>query len=251
MAATEKKKRHTMRIAIVEDEEKDMAQLRVAIEIYMAEHEFNVAIDTFSSGTDFLRDFSPKKYELIFFDNYIGDALGIDFARKARSLDEAVEFVFVSMSPEFAISSYDVRALHYILKPVTPDSIDQVFDRFQKHARKPETPLIEVMKNYHPVLIPIQSIRYFEVTHRTCLIHADEDVSVFMSLDDLMERLPPEEFIRTHKSYAVRLDAIKEMGNNEFILKCGATVPIGRTYQNVGKIAFLKYLVDKQGKNDD
>ena len=236
-----------MRIAIVEDDERDMEQLRGVIDAYLAARDMPVEIDTFSSGPDFLRCFAPGKYDLVFFDNYIGNGLGIDFARRARAIDEDVEFVFVSMSPEFAISGFDVRALHYLLKPAGYNEVAQVFERFRKHVQKPEEPMIEVLSDYQPILIPVMSIRFIEVVAKTCFIRAREDVPVHLPMEKLMEQLPPDIFVRTHKSYAVRLGAVRSMGQNEFLLKDGGSVPIGRAYQSSCKSAFIEYLTNQRG----
>ena len=232
-----------MRIAIVEDNARDMEQLRGVIEAYAAERGAPVEIDAFSSGADFQRDFAPGKYGLVFFDNYIDSGLGIDLARRARAVDEAVEFVFVSTSPDFAVSSFEVRALHYLLKPVAYDAVAGVFDRLWKHAARPDVPMLEVTVGHRPTLLPVPSIRYIQVVDKTCLIHAQEDIPVYMRLEKLLELLPPGEFVRTHKSYAVRLGAVKAMGQNEFHLKDGAVLPIGRAYQTECKTAFIEYLV--------
>ena len=62
-----------MRIAIVEDDRIDMSQLRRTLEAFGAEHGMQFEFNTFSSGEAFLAAFSAGKYEMIFFDNYIGD----------------------------------------------------------------------------------------------------------------------------------------------------------------------------------
>ena len=232
-----------MRIAIVEDDERDMEQLRDVVDAYAGSRDIPVRIDTFSSGPDFLKAFAPKKYALVFFDNYIGTGLGIDFARRAREQDAEVEFAFVSMSPEFAVSGFEVRALHYIIKPATPEAIATVFDRLWNHTQKPENPMIEVVSDYRPVLIPARSIRYINIEDKICIIHADSDVRVHMQLEKLMELLPPNEFVRTHRSYAVRLDCIKTMNPNGFELKDGVSVPIGRAYQSC-RSAYIEYFAD-------
>ena len=56
---------NTMRIAIVEDEEKDMLQLTGVLNAYAENHGLTFAIDTFSSGEAFLRAFAPKKYTAV------------------------------------------------------------------------------------------------------------------------------------------------------------------------------------------
>ncbi len=239
----------TMRIAIVEDEERDMARLRDEVETYAEEHELSVEVDSFFSGKEFVQTFKPAKYDLVFFDNYIGSGLGIDYARTVRAMDEKVEFVFVTMSPEFAVSSFDVRALHYLIKPITAEGIAQVFHRLWNFTPKVKEPVIEVMSDYRPVMIPVASVRYINVADKTCVIHGADNVSVYMQLDKLMELFPPDEIVRTHRSYAVRLDAIKSMKPIAFILKDGTEVPIGRSFQADCKSAYIEYLAAKRAGN--
>ena len=214
-----------MRIAIVEDDEQDMENLRSVVDTYTGARGISIEIDTFSSGTDFLHTFTPQKYGLVFLDNYIGSGLGIDFARAARAQDEKVEFVFVSMSPEFAVSGFEVRALHYLIKPATAEAIAEVFERLWKHAPKPEDPMIEVICDYHPILVPAHSIRYIEAANKMCVIHAQKEIQTYMNLETLVELLPPAEFVRTHKSFAVGLACIRAMNQNDFILNDGRTIP--------------------------
>ena len=232
---------NTLRIAIVEDDEKDMQQLMNVLGAYAENRGLTIEIDAFSSGEDFLRAFEPKKYTLVFFDNYIGTGLGIDLARKARALDADVEFVFVSMSIEFALSGYEVRALHYLIKPATPEEIDKVFDRLLKNAAKNKAPMIEVTCDYKPLMIPADSIRYIEVVDKACIIHGEEEIRTYVRLVNLLELLPPNEFIRTHRSFVVRLACIQSMTKSEVILKGGESVPISHTYHNDCKRAYIEY----------
>lgn len=231
-----------MRIAIVEDDEKDLRQLTDVLVAYAAAHDLSVEIDTFSSGENFLRAFEPQKYTLVFLDNYIGNGLGIDLARKARALDAAVALVFVSMSMDFALSGYEVRALHYLIKPATPEEMEKVFERLPQNGPEAKEAAIEVICDYRPILIPADSIRYIEVVGKACVIHAEKDVKTYMPLGSLIDRLPPDDFIRTHRSYVVRLSCIRAMHKNEFTLKDGVVVPISQSYHNNSHRAYIEYL---------
>ncbi len=234
-----------LRIAIVDDDANDLNHLRDVLETYADARDIGMEVDTFSSGSDFMRDFQPGKYDLIFFDNYIGKGLGIDFARTVREQDEEVELVFVSMSPEFAVSGFEVRALHYLIKPATPENIEKMFERFWQHRVKPEEPMLEVIRERHPIMIPVRSIRYIEVVNRTCYIYGEQEFQTNVPLKKLMESLPPDEFIRTHSGYAVRLSCIRTMSKTEFIMDDDKAIPIGRAFNDC-KSAYIEYLTNKK-----
>ncbi len=239
-----------MRIAIVEDDKLDMARLRQILEKKLKKDSDNSTIDCFSSGEQFLRRFTAGQYQLIFFDNYIGHALGIDLARKARSLDPDVSFVFVSMSAEFAVAGFEVQALHYLIKPVTPEEIDKVFLRL---TEKKETPaakavpeMVELMVEHNVETYPVDSILYIEVNNKACVVHGlDYEVRVYTPMEQLMERLPQERFIRTHRSFVVNLRAITSMTKTDFVMKDGSAVPIGRSFQGQCKRDYIKFLASQ------
>lgn len=233
-----------VRIAIVDDDANDLRHLRDVLETYADPRNIEMEIDAFSSGSAFIRDFQPGKYEMIFFDNYIGKGLGIDFARIVRTQDEEVEIVFVSMSPEFAVSGFEVRALHYLIKPATPEAIEGVFERIWKHTPKVEDTMIEVIFERHPLLISARSIRYIEVVNRTCYIYGEKECQTHVPLKKLLETLPPGEFIRTHSSFAVRLSCIRTMDKTDFILDDGKAIPIGRAFSDC-KSAYIEYLTNR------
>ena len=234
-----------MNIAILEDDNQDMEHLRQLLKTYAEKKELRMIVETFSISENFLRAFSAGKYDLIFFDNYIGSGLGIDIARKVRLIDKDVDIVFVSMSAEFAISGFEVRALHYLIKPVTIDELEQVFER-QRESRSPapqQEEFIDVMTEHETITIPIDEIRYIEVVDKTCLIHhSGKDTKTYMSLEKLTEYLPGPQFLRTHKSYVVNVAFVKTMGKSSFMMKDGVEVPIGRTHLVSCKREYMKYL---------
>ena len=232
-----------MNIAIVEDDKMDMARLRQILETKCKEAEEDSAVDCFSSGEDFLRAFAPGKYGLIFFDNYIGGTLGINLARKVRAMDPGAALVFVSMSTEFAVSGFEVQALHYLIKPVTPDEIDKVFDRLRNMAAPPEPKTIELMSEHQTMTISIDSIHYIEVLDKACVVHGSgHDCKTYLSLEKLLALLPENKFLRTHRSYVVNLSCIGSMATSAFTLKNGEKVPIGRAYQSECKKTYIQYL---------
>ena len=101
-----------MRIAICEDESMDMQHLSKMISDYGEQQGKRYQLDCFFSGEAFRAAFQPGAYQIIFLDNYIGAEMGMDIARKVRESDQEAAIVFVTMSPDFALDGFSVRALH-------------------------------------------------------------------------------------------------------------------------------------------
>ena len=237
-----------MNIAILEDDQQDMDHLRLLLQTYAEKHDLPMTVETFSVSEKFLRAFGVGKYDLIFFDNYIGSGLGIDVARKVRLTDKDVDIVFVSMSAEFAISGFEVGALHYLIKPVAISELEQVFERWKKKAvpTPPRETFLNVATKNETFMLPINEIEYIEVLDKICTIHHNgTKTAAHMSLEKMTEHLSASKFLRTHKSYVVNLDFVKTIGKTSFRMKAGAEIPIGRMYLVSCKQKYMEYLADE------
>lgn len=234
-----------MRIAIVEDDRIDMSQLRRTLEAFGVEHGMQFEFNTFSSGEAFMSAFSAGTYEMIFFDNYIGETLGITLARHVRETDPEAALVFVTMSPDFAVESFDIGALHYIMKPVTRDGIAKVFDRWNAGRNTPG-PMVELVLNRVPVHIPADSIQYIKSADKYCIIHCRmQELKVHFPMDKLAEQLPMDRFLRPHRSFVISMDYIKRMNDHSFLLKNDETVPVSRLVWAEAKSKYMEYLLKK------
>jgi len=231
-----------MRVAIIEDDPRDRDRLWGFLKTYGEEHQMRLTVDIYETGEGFRRKFEAGKYEILFFDNYIGHTLGIDLARKARELDPAVAFVFVTMTPDFAVDGYELRTLHYLMKPITPAGIEEIFRRWQK--LNPSAPkVLEVMSEREPVKVPVDRIEYLETFRNLCLIHCDgREIRVHASLNNLMSQLPEEEFLRPHRSYALHMMFIARLEGQSFRMKSGDEIPISRRIMAECKRQYMEYL---------
>lgn len=235
-----------MRIAIVEDSQEDMERLRSGLETVAAEETGGCVIDGFLSGEAFLRAFRPGIYDLIFFDNYIGTSLGIDIARKVRALDADAEMAFVSMSAEFAVLGFEVRALHYLIKPVTTEEIRKVFERWRERRPTVAAKTVELMIGHEMMAIPLDELRAVEVADKACILHGlKNEPRTYLSMDKLMALLPKKQFLRTHRSFAINMACVQAMAKTAFLMKGGAEIPIGRAYRDDCKCAYMEYLASR------
>ena len=113
-----------MNIAIVDDLKTDSDRLVGFIDTYMKQHNLQYGtLDRFSSGEDFLGAFTPGKYDLIFLDIYMDGITGMETAKRIRQTDHDCRIIFITISPEFAVESYNVNASFYLLKPIGKDGV--------------------------------------------------------------------------------------------------------------------------------
>lgn len=120
-----------MRIAICDDDERELAHLLGLIKEYRLSRRKDIDCRSFQNSTDFLCGLKGGEYDLILLGAPMSGAGGVQAARELRELDRNVEIIFVSSSPEFAVESYSVGAYYYLLKPVDADSLCPLLDNME------------------------------------------------------------------------------------------------------------------------
>ena len=78
---------------------------------------------------------------------------------------------------------------------------------------------IFVRKNEKMIKILIDDIYYFEADRNYCKIHAkNKDCLLVMTLKEINERLPKENFLRIHRSYIVNLSHVDEVAGSHVVI---------------------------------
>ena len=100
--------------------------------------------------------------------------------------------------------------------------------------------------DYKTVSVRLADIVYVESMSEYIKLYredADAPLVVLYSLKHLMEQLPPEHFMRIHRSYIVSLTHIREASRSAVVLSDGSSLPVGENYRP----AFRTYLLEKNG----
>ncbi len=187
---------------------------------------------------DFLKD---NPVDLIFLDINMP---GINGLQLLDQLNVRPHVIFATAYSEYALDSYDYEAVDYLLKPIE-------FDRFAKAVMKVK----KVMKNgegeneilnkylflkdgYKQVKVCVEDIRYIQSDGNYLnVITPSGKVNTRMTLNQLVELLPVNSFIRVHNSYVVNIEQIEKIENNQIFL-AGTQIAIGPIY----KEAFFEFL---------
>lgn len=178
--------------------------------------------------------------DLIFLDIQMPQITGIDFL---KTLNHPPKVIFTTAYRDYAIEAFDLEVVDYLLKPIP-------FDRFLKAVNKyytqSETSLMTLNKGTGSndnefiyikserkvVKVYLKDIVYIESLKDYVKVHTNEKLIVTKQLISQFEKvLPPESFLRTHRSFIIPIDKI-EAFTAETIEVSGNELPIGRVYKN-------------------
>lgn len=234
-----------MRIAICDDDERELRYLSELITEYQSGREENVDFRMYCNGTDFLCETKGGEYDLVLLDVLMPGLNGIQVARELRERDKNVKIILLSAAPEFAVESYSVGAYHYLLKPADHDLLFQLFDKVEGELTIQDEQGFVVRNREGIVRIDFSRLEYVEVINKTVFFHLTDGVihEVNGSLTDFEERfLDRTDFIKTHRSYLVNLGYIQAMDANFVVTKNGHRIPVSRPRRKQVRDTYMHFL---------
>jgi DNA-binding LytR/AlgR family response regulator len=160
--------------------------------------------------------------DLIFQDIEMPEVDGMEFIER---LSKPPLVVFVTSHLEFAAKSYEVNAVDYLVKPITIPRFFQAIEKvMQKWNEKQAQPLAEndyffIRENNNYVKIETDKVLYLKsMENYTQIITADQSFTTLMPISDVQKQLPPDRFLRVHRSYVVNLSKITVVNRTEVFI---------------------------------
>lgn len=188
------------------------------------------------TNTDEAKDYLQRNpVDLIFLDIQMPDINGVQFY---KNLTVKPQVIFTTAFKDYAVEGFNVDAIDYLLKPFE-------YDRFLKATYKAKEYLeflssqelqlnsLYVKVNYEMMKINLKDIELVEALDDYIKIYIKPTpVLTLMTLKSMLEKLPPKEFARIHRSYIVPLSKIEKFSKNK-VTVAGKEVPIGSSYSDV------------------
>lgn len=126
-----------MYIAVCDDQVEELTALTGLLKQWQAERRIPLRCRAFRSAGDMLDAARNERFTLYLLDVMMPGIDGMEAAREIRTFDAAAEIVFLTSSPGFAYESYGVRALEYLLKPISGKLLFPVLDKLSLREQRP------------------------------------------------------------------------------------------------------------------
>lgn len=231
-----------IRVGIVDDEQRERETLRGFFHRLQAEIHEEILVREFSSGESLLDgyDFSC---DLICLDIELGSKDGIDTARAVRKMDENVTILFITNMAQMAIKGYEVRALDFIVKPVSyyPFSMKMRSVVNVISSRKSRNIVLTTSGGIQK--ISTDQLYYVEVNGHYLYYHTVNGVfKQKASMKELEDKLEGLSFKRCNNCYLVNLKFVDSV-NKDDVQIAGEWLKISRPR----KREFLQALANYMG----
>lgn len=231
-----------MNCVIVEDEPKALQLM----EDYVRQTPFLLLDNSFHHPLQAVQYLGESRsVDLVFLDINLPGLSGIDLA---GMIPPGVKIIFTTAYTDFAVRSYEVNTIDYVLKPIT-------YQRFLQAVVKARK-IIETEKSLKTTLPPqlhffvksgkkIVQVNWPEICYIEALkeymaiVTSTEKILVYKRMSEFEKIMPPS-FIRIHNSFIINLDRIEKVEDHDVTIQ-GRDIPISRSQ----KEAFFQRIKDR------
>lgn len=229
----------TIKCLAIDDEPIALEKLKT----YIDKVPFLELVSTCESAMEAMQVMTQRKIDAVFIDINMPDLNGMDFI---SSLTESPIVVFTTAYAEYAVDSYKVSAVDYLLKPYD-------FATFQRAANKvlkqhslissaksaPATDSLYVKVDYRYVNIKLSEIMYIKgmSEYVQIFLTGRRPLVALLSMKQVLERLP-ENFLQVHRSYIVNMNLVEQVEKLHLNFSDGTSIAVSDSY----KSAFQDYL---------
>ena len=214
------------------------------LESYVAKTPFLAAAGTYSSAVDALAGLEREAVELLFLDIQMPELNGMEFS---RMVPNDTRIIFTTAFGQYALDSYRVNALDYLLKPISyPDFLQSAQKALQWYellrkpganasaGKRPEPESIFIRSEYKLIQIELSKILYIEGLKDYVKIYAEGQPRPILSLTSMKsmeELLPASRFVRVHRSFIVQHEKIQAIERNRIVFG-KEYIPISDSYRD-------------------
>lgn len=165
-----------IRIAICDDNELQRDLLNDILEEYQEQCPAILEITTYDSGKDLLKDVKENGgYDIYLLDIIMqGDIGGFEVGTTLRMMGDQGKIIFQTASVEYAVSSYDIDAFSYLLKPLDRTKLYAVLDKAVKSFGE-SIAKINIKTSDGIEIVSLEDLLYAELSAGCIVYHLKDD----------------------------------------------------------------------------
>ena len=206
---------------------------------YVSQTPFLQLAASTTNPVEALQMVGEKKIDLVFLDIQMPELTGIDFI---KAIHGKADVILTTAYSEFALESYELDVVDYLLKPIRYPRFLQAVQKVMKEmpedsggdlAAEDDYIFVKTESKGKLLKINLGDIDYIEGMKNYVAIHCGgKKTLVYTSMKELEERLPHRSFLRVHKSFIIPVAKITGIEGNLVRLKnVAAEILIGESYK--------------------
>ena len=216
-----------MRTVIIDDEPKAIELLKTYVKMF---RDLELT-GTFRNGLKAFEFLSKNEVDLILLDIEMPDINGVALSRMLKGKSK---IIFTTAYSEYAVESYEVEAVVYLLKPISIErftlAIGKLFSSINKEAKKDSFVLLK--SGSKTFRVKMDDVLYIQKdgNYSDYYIHPSNKVTTRESINEALSRLP-NHFKQVHKSFIINCQRVSNFDNAAVIIE-EKIIPVSSNFKN-------------------
>ena len=237
----------SMRIAICDDNSVDLNAIREVFRRVAPAY----TLDSFSDSRKLLDTIAGgTSYDLLFLDILMPGITGMELAREVGRIAPDMPVVFLTDSDAYAVEAFSVKALHYILKPMTEQALTECLNRLEERQGARRRVHIISSSGIQQMLFA-DEIQYAQSSAHYHDLHLKDGtvIKVRMTQSEIRDMLG-DSFLPVSRGLIVNVEFIRQLGPKSCALKDGREILLSRSNMEQIHSAYAAYVFSQLSKRD-
>jgi len=241
-----------LRIAICDDQPRELEIINAYITEYIATHTLEAEIKQFSHPDQLLTTIESESFHLYLLDIVMPMVSGIELGKEIRRIDREAQIIYATTEPQFALQAYVASPINYLIKPLNKQ---QLFDTLNFAISKINLSLEKTF-----TVKTADSLRVLNLSEILCCEYRSH--TVIFSLrngEEVITRTIRESFaeysmtirkntrfLQCHTSYFVNMQWVERFAKDSFTLRGGKVIPIAAKQYQAVRDQYMDYLMARE-----
>lgn len=239
-----------LRIAICDDSPLELEGIHLLLSEYQKiRPDLDIAPRFFSSPRDLLEHREGRTgFQIYLLDIIMPDMDGIELGRLLREGNRQSVIIYLTSSRDYALESFGVFALQYLLKPLQETALFNALDAAVNQVDHTMANRFAVKTQQGIVTLLFHCISYVEYNNHILHFYLDDGSSltsshIRISFEEAVAPLIKDRrFLHPHKSYLVNMNYIRKITSHGLMMADGTMVPVPRKNSSSVKKEYMQYL---------
>lgn len=235
-----------LNVAICDDDIESVTTMSNYLKKFEMNYDIDFKISMYTNGTELLSDYkSAGVFHVLFLDVEMPTMSGLEIAQAVRSLpDRNVKIVFFSNYPKYMQDSFNVRAFHYISKPLRYSNIEKIMKQLLSDLEASHVTKLLIKGDYSEELIAVQDIIAVNTIdarkRRLSILLTDRSISISGILNEWEEDLAKHHFIYANRKTLININHIHYIAEDGLVMSNQLKIPMSRRNEKQIRDLFSK-----------
>ncbi|HXB13477.1 MAG TPA: LytTR family DNA-binding domain-containing protein [Bacteroidia bacterium] len=216
-----------MNSIIIDDDEACRTVLKQLID----QVDYLKLVGVYTSALEANAALKKEKIDLVFLDIEMPEMTGMDMLRSF----EMPSAILTTSHKEFALDAFEHNIVDYLVKPITMPRFMKAVEKakaiYKKQNGSADKDYFFIKKDSVHTKIPTKDILWIEALGDYLTVHThNEKFVLHLTLKAIENKLPPDKFVRVHRSFIVHVDNISTIEDTTIYIN-NVSVPIGALYK--------------------